>query len=58
MISLFYLNIGNISEDITLPNFVYGEKQNAGLCVPQTMSIMTILVLRSLNAILLLLLYH
>ena len=25
MISLFYLNIGNISEDISLPNFVYGE---------------------------------
>ena len=26
MISLFYLNIGNISKDISLPNFVYGEK--------------------------------
>ena len=26
MISLFYLNIGNISEDISLLNFVYSEK--------------------------------
>ena len=26
MVSLFYLNISNISEDISLLNFVYGEK--------------------------------
>ena len=26
MVSLFYLNIGNVSKDISLLNFVYGEK--------------------------------
>ena len=35
MVSLFYLNIGNISEDISLLNFVYGEKYIFKMIVKQ-----------------------